>query len=120
MNFNAINLALRFVLELAALAAMAYWGWTTHEGIWQPVWATGLPVVAAFIWGTFRVPGAPGKAPVPVPGPVRLLLELVFFAAAVWLLAAAGQQTAALIFGTLIVLHYLAFYETILWMLKQR
>jgi hypothetical protein len=31
MSKNPANLALRFVLELAALAALGYWGWTTHN-----------------------------------------------------------------------------------------
>ena len=110
MGFQAVNLALRFLLELAALAAMAYWGWTTHEGV---LWAVGLPLVAAALWGTFRVPGDPGPAPVAVPGPVRLALEAIFFGTAVALLAAAGQPLAAGILAALLLIHYVASYKRI-------
>lgn len=113
------NLVLRFLLELAALAAMAYWGWTAHEGFWQLVCAAGLPLIAAVLWGTFRVPDDPGKAPVPVPGTLRLLLEIVFFGTAVWLLTATTPGVA-LVFGGLVVLHYLVSIDRIRWLLSQR
>ncbi|MDQ4077971.1 MAG: YrdB family protein [Chloroflexota bacterium] len=119
MNDHPINLALRFLLELAALGALGYWGWTTHEGIWRLVWAVGLPLVAAILWGTFRVPGDPGHAPVPVPGPVRLLLELAFFGSAVWLLTVADRSLVALILGVLVTLHYLVSYDRIIWLLTK-
>ncbi|MBN2245139.1 MAG: DUF2568 domain-containing protein, partial [Candidatus Aminicenantes bacterium] len=37
------------------------------------------------LWGTFRVPGdssSSGKAPIPIPGFLRLFLELVIFSLA--------------------------------------
>ena len=120
MSNHPINLTLRFLLELAALAAMAYWGWTMHGGIGRGVWVVGLPLVAAFLWGTFRVPGDPGKAPVPVSGPVRLLLEVVFFGAAVEFLAAAGHEDLSLILGGVILLHYLASYDRVIRLLRYR
>ena len=54
-----------------------------------------LAAFAATLWGTLRVPGDPGPAPVAVPGAVRLLLELGFFGGSVVLLASAGQVTLA-------------------------
>jgi hypothetical protein len=68
MSQNPINLALRFVLELVALFAIGYWGWTQHTGVWQPLLGIGLPLLAAAAWGTFRVPDDPGKPLVTVPG----------------------------------------------------
>ena len=120
MSQNPLNLALRFVLELAALFALGYWGWTQNDGIWQPVLGLGVPLIAAVVWGVFRVPGDPKDAPVAVPGVVRLLIEAVFFGAAVALLAAAEQPTAALVFGVIVVLHYLASYDRVLRLLGQR
>lgn len=70
------------------------------------------------LWGVFRVPGDPGDAPVAVPGPVRLLLEAVFFATAVVLLDAAGQSNTALVFGSIVVLHYLASYDRVIRFLR--
>ena len=119
MSANPINLLLRFLLELAALFAIGYWGWTRHEGIWVPVLGIGLPLIAAAIWGIFRVPGDPREAPVAVAGPVRLLIEAVFFISAVALLAAANQPAAATVLGVLLVLHYLASYDRVLRLLRR-
>jgi hypothetical protein len=105
---------------MAILVALTYWGWTEHHGLWRPVLGLGLPLAAAILWGTFRVPGDPKDAPVPVPGPVRLPLELVLFAAAVWLLAAADQPSLAAVLGVLVVLHYTASYDRIRWLLTRR
>lgn len=119
VSFTAVNLGLRFVLEVMALAAMAYWGWTTHQGAWRIVWAIGVPLAAAAVWGVLRVPGDPGDAPVAVPGAVRLLIEVVFFALAVWLLTGAGRSGWAIVLGALIVLHYIASYQRVLWLLSR-
>lgn len=111
MSKNPIVLTMMFLLELAMLAALAYWGWTQHSGLLQILLAIGAPVLAAVLWGVFRVPGEPGDAVVPVRGWVRLLLELGLFAVAVGLLYSAGQTTAALIFGGLVVLEYVLLYD---------
>jgi hypothetical protein len=100
-----------FLLELAALAALGYWGWTTADGSLRFVLAVGLPLVAALLWGVFRVPGDPGPAPVPVP--VRLLLEATLFGAAVGLLALAGQPLAAGVLAALLVGHYVTARERV-------
>jgi hypothetical protein len=116
---HPLNAALRFAMELAALAAMGYWGWVQHAGLSRWLWALGLPLGAAVIWGTFRVPGDPGDAPVAVPGAVRLLLELVFFGGAVWLLVLAGRPSLALVLGVLLLGHYVWAYRRVAWMLQR-
>jgi hypothetical protein len=120
MSKNPVNLVLRFVLEIVALAALAYWGWTEHDGIGRIVFGIGLPVAAAAVWGTFRVPDDPRDPPVTVPGWVRLLLEVIYFAAAVILLAAAGESQFAVILGVIVVVHYAASYDRIWWLLTER
>jgi hypothetical protein len=120
MSKNPANLVLRFVLEMVALAALAYWGWTEHSGVARVVLGIGLPVAAAAVWATFRVPDDPRDPPVTVPGWVRLLLEVVYFAAAVILLAAAGKSQLAAILGVIAVLHYAASYDRIWWLLTER
>ena len=50
MGSNPINLAFRFVLEIAALFALGYWGWTQHDGFWRFVWSIGLVVLAAVVY----------------------------------------------------------------------
>jgi hypothetical protein len=95
------NYALRFVLELAALAALAYWGFEEFGGVLQWVIGLGAPLVAAAVWGTFMSP----KASRPTVDPVRLLIELAVFGAGVAALLAAGATTVAVIFAVLAALH---------------
>lgn len=120
MSKNPVNLAVRFLLEIAALIALGYWGWTTQEGILRPALTVGLPLAAAFLWGTFRVPGDPGQARVAVPGIVRLLLEAALFISAAALLAAANQPAAAVVLGLIAAAHYVVSYDRVLWLLAQR
>lgn len=122
MGSHPVNLGFRFILEIAAYLAMGYWGWTQHEGIWRYVWAVGLPLGWAILWGVFAVPEDPsrsGKAPVPVPGWARLVLEFAYFATAVWALFAADQNQLGLVFGVLVLIHYALSYDRILWLLKR-
>jgi len=120
MSNNPVNLALRFILEILGLFALGYWGYTQHTSLEQVLWTIGLPLAAAVIWGTFRVPNDPGKAPVPVPGWVRLLLEIAYFGAAVWALFASGESTWAYVFGGVVLIHYLISYDRVLWLIRQR
>ena len=83
MGGHPVNLGLRFLLELTALASAGYWGFTYFEGPLRIVSAAALPIIAAVLWATFAVPNDPsrsGSAPVAVPGMLRLALELAIFA----------------------------------------
>jgi hypothetical protein len=116
------QLALRFTLEIGSLVA---WGLCARN------WATGMPGIVlawsvpgvlAIFWGTFAVPGDPsrsGTAPVPVPGGVRLGLELLVFVGAAVALAAQGHWIAfgALAFG--IILHHAMTIDRIRWLVGQ-
>ena len=122
MSQNPLNLAVRFLLEIAALIAIGYWGWTAGQGALRYVLAIGAPLLAAALWGVFAVPGdrsRSGGAPVPVPGWIRLLLELGMFGFAVWGLYSTGTTTAAWILGSVVLVHYGLSYDRILWLLKQ-
>jgi hypothetical protein len=118
---NPINLVVRFLLELVLLFALAYWGWVTHSGLLRFVFAILLLLAAGILWGVFRVPGdesANGKAPVPVPGWLRLVLELGLFTLAAWCFFDAKAILAGVIFSAITVLHYLLSYDRIAWLLK--
>ena len=80
-----------------------------------------MPVAAAALWGTFAVPDDPsrsGKAPVPVPGWLRLLLELVFFAISAWLLVTAGRSSLGIGLAAAVIVHYVISYDRIAWLLR--
>lgn len=121
MSQNPLNLAVRFLLEIAALIALGYWGWTWGQGALRYLLAIGAPLLAAVLWGVFAVPGdrsRSGSAPVPVAGWMRLLLELAFFGFAIWGLYVAGATTAAWLLGGVVLVHYGLSYDRILRLLK--
>jgi hypothetical protein len=118
-SIKLINLGVRFLLELCGLAALIYWGFHTGEELMKIVLGLLLPLLAAVAWGTFRVPNDPGKAPVAMPGPVRLLLEAAYFTLALAALSSAGQPALAALLGIAVVLNYAILYERVIWLLKQ-
>lgn len=121
MGSHPLNLAVRFLLEIAALVGMGYWGWTQNDGLWRWVLAIGVPIGAAVLWGTFAVPDDPsrsGNAPVPIPGILRLFLELLFFALATFLLIASQLISVSVTFAIITIIHYAISYDRILWLLN--
>ena len=82
-----VVLTVRFLCELAMLAALAYAGFELGDGGWGPVVGLGLPVAAIAVWGAFVAP----KARRPVPTVARLLIEVTLFGAAAVGLVLADQ-----------------------------
>jgi hypothetical protein len=72
-------------------------------------------VLAATLWGTFRVRELHShrEPPILVSGWVRLLLEAGFFAAAVAGLWDTGHAAPAGMLGAAVVLHYALSYDRI-------
>ena len=121
MANNPLNLALRFLLELYALYAMGYWAWNRFEGWTRFLFVVLAPLLAAAVWGIFRIPSESprGHASVPVRGVVRLLLEACFFGFAVWGLFDAGAPQAGTIFGVVLVIPYALSYDRIMVLLSR-
>lgn len=94
---KSLNLVVRFLLELCALAALGVWGFTTggNRTFTRVALGLGVPLIAAVVWGMFGSPAAP----LPAPGALRVLLEIVIFGAAVVALFAIGQPVLAVAFG---------------------
>lgn len=114
------NLGLRFALELAAVAAFAIAGWRLMSAPWNWVAAIALPSIAMALWVTFAVPGDPsrsGAAPVPVPGLVRLALELIVLFGAALALVLSGYSGAGIALAALTALHYAVSVERIVWLI---
>jgi hypothetical protein len=120
MNTNPVNLTVRFLLEIVILIAFACWGWHSTAGWLHYIVAVGLPVIAATLWGVFRIPNDPKSAPVAVPGIIRLLLEWILFGLAAWALDDLGYTKSAIAMVVIVVLHYLVSYDRTWAMLKNR
>lgn len=98
----ALNLGVRFLLELCILGAVGYWGFANHVAWLAKVgWGIGTPLLIAVLWGVF---GAP-KAVVPLHGVALLLFELIIFGAAPIALVAAHQPTLAVAFVVVYVVN---------------
>lgn len=123
MGSHPVNLAIRFALELAALAGMGMWGWQQGQGATRYVIGLGTPLIAATLWGTFAVPDDPSRsavAPVPIGGMLRLGIEFAFFAFAVWAFHANGKTGASVILAMAIAAHYAVSYDRVAWLLRTR
>ncbi len=123
MGSHPINLMIRFLLELIALGSVGYWGWKNYDGALQYILGIGLPIFMTIIWGTFAVPDDPsrsGKAPIPISGFVILLIEITFFALAVWALYDLKQDKLSYILGGIVIIHYLVSYDRISWLLSRK
>ncbi len=118
MSQHPANVALRIMLEMAALMAYVFWGWMLHTGIMQVVWGIGLPLVVVLVWGVFRAPGDDGTGLIEVSGTARLLTEWVIFGLAAMLYAAADRYEATVIMALLVVLHYMLSYDRVMWLIK--
>lgn len=121
MSLYFLNLAIRFVLEMTALIGVGIWAWGLSDGGMRYVFAIGIPMMMSAIWGVFNVKGDPsrsGNAPVVVPGLLRLLIELIFFAFGAWTLIAAGHTSFGQVFIVIVIIHYLASFNRVSWLLK--
>ncbi len=118
MGSHPANLVLRFILEMIALVTLGVWGWQKGDGWLRFVLALGIPLIAALLWGVFRVPNDPGPAPVAIPGILRLVLELSYFALAVWALYDLGVIQLSWILGVVVVVHYAFSYDRVFRLIK--
>ncbi|MER6633075.1 YrdB family protein [Streptomyces sp. NPDC000987] len=93
---KAANLGVLFLIELGALAAVGYWGFT--RDVAAPLaWLLGLgaPALLIVVWGRF----GSRKAPHATHGAVRVGFELLWFGAGVAALLAAGAAAWAIAFA---------------------
>ena len=95
------NLALRFLLELAGIAAIGYWGYHAATGLERWLIAIGAPAILIVFWSLVVAPGAN----VPIPLQVREVIGSIILLAAAAALYVAGAQAAALAYAGLIILN---------------
>jgi hypothetical protein len=103
---RAANLALRFVLELAALAGLADWGLHTGSGLARIVLAIAVVVAAAVVWGMWCAPKSTRR----LPQPGRTVVEAAVFCAGAAGFAAAGHVTVAVVFVVLAAVNWVLLF----------
>lgn len=89
-----INVVVSFLLEVAMLLALAYWGFHTGQNLGLKLaLGLGIPLAAVIIWGLFLAPRAGQRAN----STVGVALSLALFYIAGLLLYQAGQPALAAI-----------------------
>ncbi len=100
--YRGINLALAFLLELAALVALAVWGW--HIGpstALRVLLAIALPLIAAVLWGMFAAP----RARFTVSPWVRDTIKIIVYGLATIGLFVTGHPALAITFAALVIVN---------------
>lgn len=95
------NLALKFLLEVAAIAAFAYWGANTGAMPLSLILAVAAPAIAIAAWAVLAAPKAARR----LPPETRIPFELTVFLGAVLALLVAGAPGPAVIMAGLVVLN---------------
>jgi len=88
---RAANLVVKFLLELAAFASLAVWGWRVGDLASGIVLAVAAPAAAIAIWARYAAPKSPRRLPLRWRAP----LELGIFGLSAAALAASGHPVLA-------------------------
>lgn len=100
-GLRAANLALKFLIELSAIAAFAYWGSSTAGGVPAVLLAIAAPAAGIALWGTLAAPKAKRR----LRTSFRVPFELTVFALAVAALLAATATATALVLGAAVLVN---------------
>ncbi|MCU7826564.1 YrdB family protein [Kitasatospora sp. DSM 101779] len=98
----AANEVLAFLLELAALVLLAWWGFAKGGGTaGRVLLGLGLPAAAVVLWGLFAAPKARYRPPLPV----VLLVKALVLGGSAAALYGLGRPVAACVLAAVIVLN---------------
>jgi hypothetical protein len=101
--WNWFWLTVAFLAELAALVALAAWGWSSADSTGLRVaLAVAAPAVAAVLWAVFAAPRAPVRVPA-----LTVLVKVAVFGAAVLALVATGHPVLAILLAAAALLSSL-------------
>ena len=122
LTISPWQLGLRFALEITSLVGL----WAGSGAIapafvrgWLPI---ALPIIALALWTTFAVrddPSRSGRAPFPVPGWLRLVLELAVFGGGAVGLAVAQWWIAFGLFCIASGVHHFGSRGRLAWLIRQ-
>lgn len=108
-RWRAGNLLLRFVVEIAALAGLAFWGWTAGHGTTgRVVLAIVTPTAAAWLWGMYAAPASEHR----LRGAARLGVEWSVLGGGAAAMIVAGVPWVALAFLVVAVLNAIVLART--------
>ena len=99
---KGLNATLAFLLELAMIASLGYWGYQSTDSValkW--LLAIGLPLIAMVVWALYFAPKSTRRLPL-VPG---ALLSLGLFLLAALALHGANQPAAAMVFAAAAIIN---------------
>lgn len=101
-SIHLLNEGLAFLMELAAIALLCWWGLRTGHGLLlQLLLGLGAPAVAVVAWGLFASP----KAAIQLPMPAVLAVKAAVFGSAAAALLALGHHPAALVFAVVALIN---------------
>jgi Protein of unknown function (DUF2568) len=104
-SMGMLALAVRFIVELLGVVAIAYWGWQAGpEGIGRIALAVAAAAALIVVWAFVVAP----KAANPLSQSVRDLVGTVLLLVAAAALAAGGGPRVAVIFAAVVVVDWLA------------
>lgn len=102
MILKYANLALRFLLEICALAALGYWGFNIKRRlIIKFALGVGAPLLAAVVWGMFVAPYSSYSSH----KLLKLFLEVFILGSAAVALYFSEQPYKAMVFGVLVIVN---------------
>ena len=96
-----LNLAVKFLLELAVIAALGYWGASLDGHVLAAIVMIVVPAAVIVLWARFAAPNAPGR----LPRRSRIPFELTILLAGALALLAAGQPALAGALAAVIVVN---------------
>jgi hypothetical protein len=97
------NLALKFGVELAAIASLGYWGASLGGSLLSAVMMVLAPVAMIALWGLFAAPKANRR----LSASARIPLELAMLLGGALAFLAAGEDAVAAVVATAVVLNAL-------------
>ena len=101
--FHWTNLAIAFLLELCALAALGYWGvWVGGSLLTKTALGIGAPLLAAILWGVFAAPRGTDTGAL-----VGLVVKVIVFGSAVAALYTTDHRGLAIAFAVIVLLNSL-------------
>ncbi len=99
---KAINVGMRFLLELCVLAAVGYWGFKTGSGWFLKILlGIGAPLLIAVLWGMFAAP----KAAYHLQGLMLIGFEALIFGSGVAALVTTKNDALGWAFAIVVVIN---------------